>query len=73
MKKENGASFNFFNDVKDRMSQSIENTQNQALTDVFGQDAANLMIEKRGVNNQFNKFNTAAKENTNPFGNLAAI
>jgi len=73
MKKENGASFNFFNDVKDRMSQSIENTQNQALTDVFGQDAANLMIEKRGVNNQFNKFNTAAKENTNPFGNLAAV
>ena len=73
MKKENGASFYNFNNVKDRLSQSIENTQNRALTDMFGQDAAGLMIEKRGVNNQFNKFNTAAKENTNPFGNLAAV
>lgn len=73
MKKENGASFSFFNDVRDKLSQSVENTKNRALTDMFGQDAADLMIEKRGVNNQFNKFNTAAKENTNPFGNLAAI
>ena len=73
MKKENGASFSFFNDVRDKLSQSVENTKNRALTDVFGQEAADLMIEKRGVNNQFNKFNTAAKENTNPFGNLAAI
>tara|TARA_R110000744_G_C19161321_1_gene540523 strand:+ start:54 stop:560 length:507 start_codon:yes stop_codon:yes gene_type:complete len=72
MKKENGAS-SFFSNFNDRIEQSVENAQNTALDSAVGQDAGNLIRERRDVQGQFNKFNTAAKENTNPFGNLASI
>ncbi len=72
MKKENGAS-TFFSNFNDRVEQSVENAQNNAINSAFGQDAGDLIRERGDVQNQFNKFNTAAKENTNPFGNLADI
>tara|TARA_R100001198_G_scaffold90293_2_gene67448 strand:+ start:1502 stop:2014 length:513 start_codon:yes stop_codon:yes gene_type:complete len=72
MKKEDGAS-NFFTGLKDRIDIIVENQKNNALNSAFGQEAGDLIRERGDVQNQFNKFNTASKENTNPFGNLAGV
>ena len=72
MKKEDGAS-TFFSNFNDRVNQSVENAKNNALNSVFGQDAGDLIRERGDVQDQFNKITTAAKQNTNPFGNLAGI
>lgn len=76
MKKEDGAS-NFFSNFNanfsDKVDQSLENTQNKALNAAFGQETGDLIREKNDAQSQFNTFNTASKQNTNPFGNLADI